>query len=94
MKFVFPKNYNFKNKLFGIIDYFSLFINIIWDIFVFCFINLIFINLTTKIFIFIILCLPLLIFSIVGLGNENILYVINYLIKFLFSNKILLFNKD
>lgn len=94
MKFIFPKNYNLRNKLFGIIDYSSLFINIIWDTFIFCFINLIFINLTTRIFIFIILCLPLFLFSIVGLGNENIFYVINYLTKFLFSNKILLFNKD
>lgn len=28
MKFIFPQNYNFKNKLLGIIDYSSLFINI------------------------------------------------------------------
>ena len=59
MKFIFPKNYNFKNKLFGIIDYSSLFVNLLWDVFVFCFINLILINITIKIFIFIVLCLPL-----------------------------------
>ena len=29
MKFIFPQNYNFKNKLFGIIDYTNLFLNII-----------------------------------------------------------------
>lgn len=84
MKFIFPKNYNFKNKLFGIIDYSSLFVNLLWEVFVFCFINL----------IFIVLCLPLFLFSLVGLNNENILYVINYLIKFVFSTKIFLFNKD
>jgi len=94
MKFIFPKNYNFKNKLFGIIDYSSLFVNLLWEVFVFCFINLIFINTTIKIFIFIVLCLPLFLFSLVGLNNENILYVINYLIKFVFSTKIFLFNKD
>ncbi len=94
MKFIFPKNYNFKNKLFGIIDYSSLFVNLLWEVFVFCFINLIFINITIKIFIFIVLCLPLFLFSLVGLNNENILYVINYLIKFVFSTKIFLFNKD
>lgn len=32
MKFIFPQNYNFKNKLFGIIDYSSLIFNIIWMI--------------------------------------------------------------
>ena len=94
MKFIFPKNYNFKNKLFGIIDYSSLFVNLLWEVFVFCFINLIFINITIKIFIFIVLCLPLFLFSLVGLNNENILYVINYLIKFVFSTKIFLFNTD
>lgn len=94
MEFIFPKNYNFKNKLFGIIDYSSLFVNLLWEVFVFCFINLIFINITIKIFIFIVLCLPLFLFSLVGLNNENILYVINYLIKFVFSTKIFLFNKD
>ena len=30
MKFIFPKNYNFKNKLFGFIDYSTIFINLIW----------------------------------------------------------------
>lgn len=93
MKFIFPQNYNLKNKLFGIIDYSSLFVNIIWDLFIFCLINLIFNNLTLKIFIFIILCMPLFLFSIIGLNNENIFYVLSYLLKFIFSNKIFLFNK-
>lgn len=93
MKFIFPKNYNFKSKIFGVIDYSSLFINIVWDCFIFCLVNLIFTNLTIKIFIFIISCLPLLLFSIIGQNNENLLYVINYLLKFTFSNKIFLFDK-
>ena len=40
MKFIFPQNYNFKNKLFGIIDYSSLIFNIIWDLIIFLLINL------------------------------------------------------
>ena len=94
MQFIFPQNYNLKNKFLGIIDYSSLFVNIVWELFIFCFINLIFSSLTLKIFIFIILCMPLLIFSIMGLNGENIFYVINYLLKFIFSNKIYLFNKE
>ena len=35
MKFIFPQNYNFKNKLFGIIDYTNLFLNIIWNFFIY-----------------------------------------------------------
>ena len=55
MKFIFPQNYNFKNKLFGVIEYSTIFLNLIWDLFVFIFINL-FKNLNVKIFLFFILC--------------------------------------
>ena len=39
MKFIFPKNYNFKNKIFGIIDYSTALVNIIWYAFIFLLIN-------------------------------------------------------
>ena len=51
MNFIFPSNYNFKNKLFGIIDYTSVIINIIWYIFVYCLINLIFTDFNLKVII-------------------------------------------
>ena len=44
MKFIFPKNYDFKSKLFGVFDYFTLVVNIIFDLFIFCLCNLIFTN--------------------------------------------------
>ena len=37
MKFIFPQNYNFKSKFLGIIDYSTLFLNIVWDLFIFGF---------------------------------------------------------
>ena len=38
MNFIFPKNYNFKNKFLGFIDYPTIFLNIIWDSIIFlCF---------------------------------------------------------
>ena len=49
MKFIFPQNYNFKNKLFGIIDYSSLIFNIIWDLIIFLLINLLFSNININI---------------------------------------------
>lgn len=92
MLFIFPKNYNLHSKFLGLIDYFSLFFNILWQIFIFCFINLIFKNITLKIFLFIVLCFPLLILSIVEFNNENIFFTIFYLLKFIFSPKLYLFN--
>ena len=93
MKFIFPQNYNFKNKFLGIIDYSTLILNIIWDLFVFSCINLIFQDNTIKIFIFVVLCLPLLLFSIIGFNHENIIYIIIYLIKYLKNPKLYLYIK-
>lgn len=93
MKFIFPQNYNFKNKFLGIIDYSTLLLNIIWDLFIFSLINLLFQNITIKIFIFITLCLPILLFSIVGFNHENIIYILIYLINYLKSIKLYFYSK-
>lgn len=93
MKFIFPQNYNFKNKFLGVIDYSTLLLNIIWDLFIFACINLVFQDTTIKIFIFIVACLPILLFSIIGFNHENIIYIIIYLIKYLKNNKLYLYKK-
>ena len=93
MKFIFPQNYNFKNKLFGIIDYSTVILNLIWDLFIFIFINF-FNNLNIKIFLFFVFCFPLLLFSFSGFNGENIIYVIKYIFIFLLKPKILLFRKN
>lgn len=94
MKFIFPQNYDFKNKLFGMIDYSTTFINLLWDVFILILVNLIFTGLTIKIFIIIIFCFPLLLFSLTGFNGENILYVLSYLAHFLFRQKLFLYKKS
>ena len=93
MKFIFPKNYNFKTKLFGLIDYSTAILNLIWIILIYFISNLFFNNLSIKIFFIISLCFPLFIFSIVGFNNENILCVIIYFFKYLFRPKLYLYDK-
>lgn len=93
MNFIFPSNYNFKNKLFGIIDYTSVIINIIWYIFVYCLINLIFTDFNLKVIVFISLCLPFLIFTIINNRNENVLFVLLYIVKFFCNRKIYFYRK-
>ena len=93
MKFIFPQNYSFKSKLFGFIDYSTLFLNIIWDSFIFCLLDLIISNISFKISLFIILCFPLFLFSIIGFNYENFVYVLTYLFKFIFNKKIYLYSK-
>ena len=93
MKFIFPQNDNFKNKLFGVIEYSTIFLNLFWDLFVFIFINL-FKNLNVKIFLFFILCFPLLLFSFSGFNGESIIYILKYIVNFLIKQKLYLFKKS
>ena len=94
MKFIFPQNYNFKNKILGIIDYSTAFLNIVWYVLIFLFVNLIFNSLQTKIVIFIVFCFPLLLFSIGGFNGENIFYVLKYILKYFLKPKLYLYNKN
>ncbi len=94
MKFIIPQNYNFKNKLFGFMDYSTAIFNAFWMLFVFILVNLFNISINIKIGIFITLYFPLLLFSILGFNNENILYVIFYMFKFIANRKVYFFNKD
>lgn len=94
MKFIFPRNYNFNSKLFGVIDYFTIIINIIFDFFIFSLSNLTFNNINIKIFICISLCFPIFLLSIVGLNNENIFLVLIYIVKYFVKPKLYLYNKS
>lgn len=93
MKFIFPQNYSFKNKLFGFIDYSTLFLNIIWDFFIFCFLDIFNFSFSVKTSIFIIFCFPLFLFSIIGFNHESFIYVLTYLFKYIFHQKVYFYNK-
>lgn len=93
MKFIFPQNYNFNSKLFGMFDYSTIIFNLILAIFFYSFINLIFHNLNLKIFFFIIFYFPIFLFSLIGFNHENILYVFYYMIKYFIKPKIYLYHK-
>ena len=87
MKFIFPQNYNFKNKLFGFIDYTTVIVNVIWYVIVLVLLNLFIPSLEVKIFLFIILAFPS------GINGENILFVGSYIFKFLFLQKLYFYKK-
>ena len=94
MKFIFPQNYTFKNKLLGFIDYSTAIINIIWILIVFSIFYFIFSSIFMTIFFGIVFCFPIVLLSISGLNGENILYVLSYLLKFFFKTKLLFFTKN
>ena len=94
MNFIFPRNYSFKSKFLGFIDYSTLILNLIWLIFLISFTNLLFNNLDIKIVLCISLYFPILIFSIVGFNHENIIYVFFYLRNFIKNRRIYFYLKD
>lgn len=94
MKFIFPQNYAFKNKLFGFIDYSTLILNLVWDAFVFCLLDFLIPNITIKLSFLIVFCFPLLLFSIIGFNHENFLNVLVYLFKFIKRPKIYFYSKN
>ena len=93
MKFIFPQNYNFENKFLGVIDYLTIFVNVIWYIFVFLILSIIPISFQIKIFIFILCCFPLFLISITGFNGENVVYVFRYIFLFLVKTKLYLYFK-
>ena len=93
MKFIFPQNYNFSSKLLGFIDYTTVILNIIWGIIVFLIVYFIIPKITLKISIFIILFFPFALLSIIGFNHKKMLYIVQYLYKYIFSPKIYLYKK-
>lgn len=93
MKFIIPQNYNFKNKIFGIIEYSTAFLNIFWYTIIFILINLFFKSWNIKIFLLITFCFPITLFSIVGFNGESVVYVFQYIVKYLLHPKLYLYKK-
>ena len=94
MKFIFPQNYNLNTKLLGIIDYSVAIADLVWGICVFFLINSLFKVLSIKLFLCIILIFPIVILSIVGVDGENFLYFLSYVLKYIFKQKLYLYEKN
>ncbi len=94
MKFIFPKNYNYNMKLFGFISYSTAIIDVILGIIIFAIVNFLFNSINLKIYFFISIYLPILLFSIFGINRENFLSVMVYIIKYFKNRKVYLYQKE
>ena len=94
MKFIFPQNYDFNTKLLGLIDYSTAILNIVWGILIYVLVNIIFLSLNLKIFFFIVLVFPILLFSVIGINGENVIYVCSYLLKYIIKQKLYFYEKE
>lgn len=93
MKFIFPKNYSFKYKLLGFIDYTTAILDCIVGFLLYFILGIFIKSITTHIYIFIIIFFPFILFSIFGLGRENLISVILYMYSFFKNQNVYLYNK-
>lgn len=93
MKFIFPKNYKINRKILGFLDYKTAVIDLILGLLLLLLIRAMFTSLSTQIYVFIILFLPILLFSILGTGGENIIDFTIYIIKFFKNRKVYFYEK-
>lgn len=93
MIFIFPKNYDFSFKFLGLFNYSSIFLNIIWGLFVYFIISSLFGSFIIRLYGFISMFLPFFLFSILNKSNENIFFVCIYLIKYFIRPKVFFYDK-
>lgn len=94
MHFIFPKNYNFKPKLLGFIEYSTAILDSIIGFLIYTFVNFTFTNVNIKIYVFISLFLPILLISILGINKESFLTVFRYIFKFIKNQNIYLYTRN
>lgn len=93
MNFIIPQNYNFKNKFLGIIDYSCLVFLLVFYIITGFILHILISNLNTLITFFIIINLPITLICIIGINQENVLFVLYYVIKYFLRPKIYFYSK-
>ena len=91
MTYIIPQNYNFKPKLFGILDYPTAILNVSIIVILILFLRLIPFALVVKCIIFIVCYLPLFLVSIFGFYNENFILIFLYVFKYLISPKVFIY---
>lgn len=94
MQFIIPKNYKFKPKLLGLLDYQTAVLNGVWAGILYLLSNIFFDSLTHKLYFIIALFLPFLLFTIIGVNNESIISVSIYIFKYFKRQKIFLYRKQ
>lgn len=91
MHFIIPKNYKFKPKILGLIDYQSAVLLSLWGGFLYILVNFLFSSISIKLYFSISLFIPALLFCIIGINNESIIYILKYMLKYYLNQKIYLY---
>ena len=88
--YIFPKNYNFKNKIGGVIDYPTAIFNLLFIFLLYKFISIFKLTLTSKLIFISIFYTPIFLVSIFNHNDDNIICIAYYVIKFLIRTNLYL----
>lgn len=89
--YIFPKNYNFNNKIGGVIDYPTAIFNLLFIFLLYKFISIFKLTLTSKLIFISIFYTPIFLVSIFNHNDDNIICIAYYVIKFLVRPKLYLY---
>ena len=93
MKFIFPKNYKYRTKILGFLDYITAIIDLIIGFLLFLLIKIFIKKISLQIYIFIILFIPIVLFSIFIAEGENIFTYIIMIIRFVKRRGVYFYSK-
>ena len=94
MKYIIPKNYDFKPKLFGIIEYrFGIFVLSLSFILIFV-LNNINILAIIKIQILLLIIIPILMIGTIGVRGEKLFDILKILLLYALKQKVFFFSKE
>lgn len=93
-KYIIPKNYDVKTKFLGIVEYSSILYLVIFDILIYFLLNLFIKSIIIKIQLLILISTPIILFMFIGINGESINYVIYYFLRYIFKEKVHIYNKN
>lgn len=94
MHFIFPKNYMFKSKLLGFIDYSAAIIDAIFAFILYNFLHIFIENPADILPIFLPIFLPFFLITVLGIQKESFISVAKYILKYFLSPKLYLYTKS
>jgi len=94
MKFIFPKNYRYRAKILGFIDYVTAIVDLLIGIILFFILKIFPISISIRIYIFILLFVPIVLFSVFAADGENIIVYLIRIIRFIKRRGVYFYDKN
>lgn len=93
MRFIFPKNYKYRAKIFGFIDYITAIVDAFIGLVLFWILKIFIKKFSTRLYVFVIVFIPIILFTVFIADGENIISYLVRIIKFIKRRGVYLYGK-